>query len=58
MFVGDGVALEAYRDMRKRLQQPDTVPGSGVTPQTIMVEDMDSNLSDLIDNGDILDDKF
>jgi hypothetical protein len=58
VFVGDGVALEAYRDMRKRLQQPDTVPGSGVAPQAELVEDMDGDLSNLIDDGNILDYSF
>ena len=58
VFVGDAVALEAYRDMRKRLQQPDTVPGSGVAPQAELVEDMVGDLSILIDDGNILDYNF
>jgi hypothetical protein len=58
VFVGDGIALEAYRDMRKRLPQPDNVVSRGVTPQAELVEDMDGTLSDLIDDGDILDYKF
>ena len=44
--------------MRKRLQQPDTVPGSGVAPQAELVEDMDGDLSNLIDDGNILDYNF
>ncbi|MFA6267228.1 MAG: hypothetical protein WC670_16110 [Pseudolabrys sp.] len=58
VFVGNAVAFEAYRDMRKRLPQPDTVPGSGVTPQVDLVEDMDGDLSNMIDDGNILDWSF
>lgn len=58
VFVGDAVALEAYRDMRKRVPQPDTVAPSGVAPQAELVEDMDGDLSDLIDDNNILDWNF
>lgn len=58
VFVGDAVALEAYRDMRKRLPQPDTVAPAGVAPQAELVEDMDGDLSDMIDNNNILDWNF
>ncbi|MBS0249183.1 MAG: hypothetical protein JSR61_21420 [Proteobacteria bacterium] len=58
VFVGDGVALEAYRDMRKRLQQPGAVPGSGVAPQAELVDDMDGDLAGIIDDDNILDWKF
>ena len=55
VFVGDAVALEAYRDMRKRLPQPDNVAPTGVAPQAELVEDMDGDLSDVIDDNNILD---
>jgi hypothetical protein len=55
VFVGDAVALEAYRDMRKRLPQPDNVAPAGVAPQAELVEDMDGDLSDVIDDNNILD---
>lgn len=58
VFVGDAIALEAYRDMRKRLPQPDNVAASGVAPQAELVEDMDGDLSDMIDDNNILDWKF
>ncbi len=58
VFLGNAVALEAYRDMRKRLQQPDVVPGSGVTPKAELIEDMDGDLSDIIDDDNILNYKF
>lgn len=58
VFLGNAVALEAYRDMRKRLQQPDVVAGSGVTPKAELIEDMDGDLSDIIDDDNILNYKF
>jgi hypothetical protein len=58
VFVGDAVALEAYRDMRKRLPQPDNVAPAGVAPQAELVEDMDGDLSDVIDDNNILDWNF
>ena len=58
VFVGNAIALEAYRDMRKRLPQPDNMAPTGVVPQAELVDDMDGDLSDVIDDGNILDWKF
>ena len=58
VFIGNAIAFEAYRDMRKRLQQPDVVPGAGVTPTDIVASEMDGDLSDVIDDGNILDWRF
>lgn len=58
VFVGDAVAYEAYRDMRKRLQQPDVVRGGGITQSDIVAIDMNRDVSDVIDDGNILDWKF
>lgn len=58
VFVGNAIAFEAYRDMRKRLPQPDVVPGSGINPTDVVATEMDSDVSNLIDDGNILDWKF
>lgn len=58
VFVGNAVAFEAYRDMRKRLPQPDKVPGAGLNPTDIVATQMDSDLSDMIENDNILDWRF
>jgi hypothetical protein len=58
VFVGDAIAYEAYRDMRKRLPQPDAVAGSGVNATNIVASEMDRDVSDVIDDGNILDWKF
>jgi hypothetical protein len=58
VFLGNAIAFEAYRDMRKRLQQPDAVPGSGVNTTDVLATEMDGDVSNLIDDGNILDWKF
>jgi len=58
VFVGNAVAFEAYRDMRKRVPQPDRVPGAGIDPTDVVATEMDGDLSDVIDDGNILDWKF
>ncbi len=58
VFVGNAVAFEAYRDMRKRVPQPDRVPGAGINPTDVVATEMDGDLSDVIDDGNILDWKF
>lgn len=58
VFVGNAIAFEAYRDMRKRLPQPDVVPGSGINTTDVLATEMDGDVSDLIDDGNILDWKF
>ncbi len=58
VFLGNAIAFEAYRDMRKRLPQPDVVPGSGINPTGVVATEMDGDVSNLIDDGNILDWKF
>lgn len=58
VFVGNAIAFEAYRDMRKRVPQPDVVPGAGVNATDVVATEMDGDLSDVIDDGNILDWKF
>lgn len=58
VFVGNAIAFEAYRDMRKRVPQPDAVRGSGINPTDVVATEMDGDVSDLIDDGNILDWKF
>ncbi|RDV04828.1 hypothetical protein [Undibacter mobilis] len=58
VFVGNAVAFEAYRDMRKRLPQPDVVPGAGINSTGVVATEMDRDVSDVIDDGNILDWKF
>lgn len=58
VFVGNAIAFEAYRDMRKRVPQPDAVPGSGINPTDVVATEMDGDVSNLIDDGNILDLKF
>jgi len=58
VFVGNAIAFEAYRDMRKRLQQPDVVPGSGINTTDVVATEMNDDVSNLIDDGNILDWKF
>jgi hypothetical protein len=54
VFVGDEKAMQAFRDMRRRLAQPGIVPPSGEAPEAEMIEAIDSDVSD----GSILDWKF
>lgn len=58
VFVGDAIAFEAFRDMRKRMPQPDKVPGGGITQTDILATQMDRDVSDVIDPGNILDWRF
>ncbi len=44
--------------MRKRLPQPDAVPGSGINTTDVVATEMDGDVSNLIDDGNILDWKF
>lgn len=58
VFVGNAIAFEAYRDMRKRLQQPDNVPATGINSTEFVASEMDGDVSNVIDDGNILDWKF
>jgi len=55
-FVGDGRAMQAFRDMR-RTPQPDVVGPGGVSPENQIIRDMDADMGDVPD-GDILDFRF
>jgi hypothetical protein len=59
VFIGDQRAMDAYRSIAsQRLQQPDVVGPSGVSPENQMIRDMDPAVSDLINDGNILDLRF
>ncbi len=58
VFIGNAVAMQAFRDMRAKLQQPDAAPPTGVRPQAILVEDMNDDVANAIGDGDILDLNF
>ena len=59
VFVGDGRALQAYRDMRRAgLPQPDKVPATGYDPEDMIIRDMDQDAGLELDDGNILDDRF
>jgi hypothetical protein len=60
VFLGDQRAMKTYRDMVSPPPQLQTViaPSNGATPEAVMIQDMDSDLSDMIPDGNILDYKF
>jgi hypothetical protein len=57
VFVGDETAMKTFRDMQKRPQLQTTL-APGITPEGEMIQDMDRDVSDQIDDGNILDYKF
>jgi hypothetical protein len=60
VFVGDATAMKTYRDMVSPPKDlaPTVIAPSGVTPTMLMEEDMDADVSNQIDDGDILDRPF
>jgi len=58
VFVGNAIAFEAYRDMRKRVPQPDNVPASGINSTELVASEMDGDVANVIDDGNILDWQF
>ncbi|MFN3657387.1 MAG: hypothetical protein ACK4UO_09065 [Pseudolabrys sp.] len=61
VFVGDETAMNTYRDMIAAPPKdlaPTVIAPSGITPERLMVEDMNADVSNLIDDGNILDWKF
>lgn len=60
VFVGDERAMQSYRDMITKPKDlaPTVVAPSGVTPESLMVHDMDADVSNMIGDGNILDWKF
>jgi hypothetical protein len=57
VFVGGATAMQAYRDMAAP-PQPDSVSPRGVSVEDQLIQDMDADLSDQIDDGNILHLKF
>ena len=57
VFVGNETAMKAFRDMRAKAQLQMTL-GPGVTQEGELIQDMDRDVSDQIDDGNILDYKF
>lgn len=60
VFVGDETAMKTYRDMVSAPKNlaPTVVAPSGVTPEMLMVQDIDADVSSTISDGHILDWKF
>lgn len=59
VFVGDEDAMKTYRDMvAKSPQLQLIIAPSGLTPEGQMIQDMDTDMSDQIGEGNILDYKF
>jgi hypothetical protein len=54
VFVGSVAAMQAYRDMSLTVPQPDNVVPRGMAVQDQLIRDMDADLSDQIDDGNIL----
>jgi hypothetical protein len=57
VFVGDETAMKTFRDMQKRPELQTTL-APGLAPEGEIIQDMDRDVSDQIDDGNILDYKF
>jgi hypothetical protein len=57
VFVGDGRALQSFKDMRAKLPQPDNVGpgGGGINPENLIIHDMDLDAGIGVPDGDVLD---
>jgi hypothetical protein len=55
VFLGGETAMQAFRDMRKRLPQPDDVAAAGDNMENLVVEAMDQDADAAIGEGNILD---
>jgi hypothetical protein len=55
VFLGDEAAMQAFRDMRKRVPQPDKVPAAGTNSENFVVEQMSSDSDAMIGEGHVLD---
>ena len=55
VFVGDGRALQSFKDMRKGLPQPDSVSPRGIDPENMIIHDMDEDAGINVPDGDVLD---
>lgn len=50
LFVGDGKAMQAFRDMRAKLPRAGNVPGTGGGVEDVMIRDMDRDAFDFEPN--------
>jgi hypothetical protein len=55
VFVGDGRALQSFKDMRKGVLQPDHVGPGGINPDNMIIHDMDMDAGIDVPDGDVLD---
>ena len=57
VFVGGAGALQSFKDMRRRVPQPDNVGAgsSGINPETMIIHDMDQDAGINVPDGDVLD---
>jgi hypothetical protein len=55
VFLGNEAAMQAFRDMRKVVPQPDNVPTAGTNSKNFVVEEMGSDADATIDEGNVLD---
>jgi hypothetical protein len=55
VFVGDGRALQSFKDMRKGLPRPDNVGAGGIDPENMIIHDMDMDAGINVPDGDVLD---
>lgn len=60
VFLGNELAMKTYHDMVSPPPQLRTViaPSTGPTPEGEIIQDMDTDVSDMIPDGNILDYKF
>jgi len=55
VFIGNEAAMQAFRDMRKAVAQPDNVPPAGTSSENFVVEEMSSDADATIGEGNVLD---
>lgn len=55
VFLGNEAAMQAFRDMRKVVPQPDNVPPAGTSSENFVVEEMSSDADATIGEGNVLD---
>lgn len=55
VFFGNETAMQAFRDMRKRVPQPDNVPAAGTSSENFVVEQMAQDSDAMIGEGNVLD---
>jgi len=55
VFVGDGRALQSFKDMPRRIPQPDNVGPGGINAENLIIHDMDMDAGINVPDGDVLD---